>query len=96
MSDIVGRSRILYEVVRECRLMSENVGFYLAMSESFRTLFVMTFRQARLRRFGNNDFFRSVPDVGVSDAKVGSPSSVAFVVGIVLSLFDGFGFFVVL
>jgi len=36
------------------------------------------------------------PDVGISDTKVGSSSSVAFVVGIVLSLFDGFGFFVVL
>jgi len=36
------------------------------------------------------------PDVGMSDAKVGSSSSVAFIVGIVLGLFDSFGFFVVL
>jgi len=36
------------------------------------------------------------PDAGISNAEVGSSSSVAFVVGIVLSLFDNFGFFVVL
>jgi len=37
-----------------------------------------------------------VPDVGMSNAKADCPSSVAFVVGIVLSLFKSFGFFVVL
>jgi len=36
------------------------------------------------------------PDVGMSNAKAGSSSSVPFVVGIVFSLFDSFGFFVVL
>jgi len=35
-------------------------------------------------------------DVGMSNAKAGCPSSVAFVVGIVLSLFESFCFFVVL
>jgi len=38
----------------------------------------------------------SGPDVGMSNAKVCCPSSVAFVVGIVLSFFNSFGFFVVL
>jgi len=36
------------------------------------------------------------PDVRTSDAKVGCHSSVAFVVGIVLSLLESFGFFVAL
>jgi len=36
------------------------------------------------------------PDVGVPNAKVGCSSPVAFVVGIVLGLFESFGFFVVL
>jgi len=40
------------------------------------------------------DWFR--PDVGMSNAKADSSSSVVFVVGIVISLFDSFGFFVVL
>jgi len=36
------------------------------------------------------------PDVGISNAKVDCSPLVAFVVGMVLSLFKNFGFFVVL
>jgi len=36
------------------------------------------------------------PDVGMSNAKAGGSSSVAFIVGIVIGLFGSFGFFVVL
>jgi len=40
------------------------------------------------------DWFR--PDVGTPNTKVGGFPSVGFVVGIVISLFESFGFFIVL